>query len=243
MFFPGYSTIAIGSGAPALTINGGEAIKLDDVQLDWEIWNLATIVLPQEYTEPGTYVISFPAGYFLLGDTGIDSPALSFTYVIPAEAPKLNISCDPAEGVVTSLPTQIELTFIDYFEVGLGAGRGTLTINGGDAITLPDAELGMGWNQIIVNLPQEYTEAGTYVLSFPEGFFNFEAVGTPSPAVTLTYTISTATGISNVIVAVDGMYHVYTVAGVKVLETADYNDVKALTPGLYIVNGVKVLVK
>lgn len=243
MFFPGYSAIGIGAGAPALTIDGGEAIKLDDVQLDNDIWNLATIVLPQEYTEPGTYVISFPAGYFLLGDNGIDSPALSFTYVIPAEAPKLNISCNPEEGVVTSLPAQIELTFIDYFEVGLGAGRGTLTINGGEAITLPDAEFGAGWNQIIVNLPQEYTEAGTYVLSFPEGFFTFEAAGTPSPAVTLTYTISTATGISNVIVAVDGMYHVYTVAGVKVLETADYNDVKALTPGLYIVNGVKVLVK
>lgn len=244
MFFPGYSSIAIGAGAPTLTIDGGAPIKLDDVQLDWDIWNMATIVLPQEYTDPGTYVISFPAGYFLLGDAGIDSPALTFTYVVLAEAPRLNITCDPAEGVVSELPANIQLTFNDYDEISLGAGHGTLTIDGGEPVNLDDAQLDWDiWNKAIIVLPQAYTENGTYVISFPAGYFLLGSAGENSPVVTLTYTISTATGISNVIVAVDGMYHVYTVAGVKVLETADYNDVKALNPGLYIVNGVKLLVK
>lgn len=201
---------------------------------------MCTVVLPQEYTDPGTYVISFPAGYFLLGDEGADAPELSFEYVIKEEI-SLNIKSDPEEGVVTSLPEQIELTFVDYFEAGIGSGKGQLTIDGGAPVDLPDAGYGDGWNQIIVNLPQEYTEAGVYVISFPAAYFVLD--GNDAPAVKLTYEISSTGAISNVVVSADGLFHVYSLTGVKVLETADYNDVLGLSAGVYIVNGTKVLVK
>ncbi|MBP3538163.1 MAG: hypothetical protein J6J93_11595 [Muribaculaceae bacterium] len=240
MLFTDYSSVGIGSGAPTLTIDGAEPIKLGDVELDNDLWNMCTVVLPQEYTDPGTYVISFPAGYFLLGDEGADAPELSFEYVIKEEI-SLNIKSDPEEGVVTSLPKQIELTFVDYFEAGIGSGKGQLTIDGGASVDLPDAEYGEGWNQILVNLPQEYTEAGVYVISFPAAYFVLD--GNDAPAVKLTYEISSTGAISNVVVSADGLFHVYSLTGVKVLETADYNDVLGLSAGVYIVNGTKVLVK
>lgn len=240
MYFLDTNSIGIGSGYPTLTIDGGEPIRLDDVELDWDVLNLAILHLPQTYTEAGTYVISFPAGYFTLGDDGKEAPALEFTYIIKSVA-QLNVTADPAEGNVESLPTQILLTFNDYMEAGIGAGFPTLTIDDAEPFNLPDAEYGPGWNQIYVNVVKPYNAAGTYVFSFPAGYFILD--GTDSPAFTLTYTIGGTTGINGVAVAEDGLYHVYNVAGVQVLETANFAEVLSLNPGLYIVNGAKLLVK
>lgn len=45
------------------------------------------------------------------------------------------------------------------------------------------------------------------------------------------------------IVADGGVYNVFSVAGVKVLTTTNVEEVNALAPGLYIVNGHKVIIK
>lgn len=75
MNFIGTTGIMTGSGVPTLTIDNGEPIKLNDVVLDDYIYTQCTLVLPQEYTEPGEYKVNFPAGYFSLGDEGDPSPA------------------------------------------------------------------------------------------------------------------------------------------------------------------------
>ena len=147
----------------------------------------STVHLPQEYTEAGTYVLDFPEGYFNLGDNGDPSPALSFTYVI-AGAEVLNYTTDPAEGFVDAL-SNIEITFTDEESVGGGMGKATLSIDGGEAITLPDAGWGIELNQMEQPLGQTYTEEGTYVISFPAGYFMLGDDGRESPAFTLTYTI------------------------------------------------------
>ena len=54
---------------------------------------------------------------------------------------------------------------------------------------------------------------------------------------------SSKAGIEDVMVDASGVYNVYNVNGVKVLETTDAEDVKALPAGLYLVNGKKVYVK
>lgn len=41
----------------------------------------------------------------------------------------------------------------------------------------------------------------------------------------------------------DGIYEVYNLQGVKVLRTADKNDIDNLLPGLYMVNGKKIMVR
>lgn len=50
-------------------------------------------------------------------------------------------------------------------------------------------------------------------------------------------------GVGNVLVDKGGVYNVYNVSGVKVLTTENAEDVKALAPGLYVVNGKKFLVR
>lgn len=240
IIFPDYDSIGLGSGAPGLTIDGGDRIKLGDADLDWDIWNMATVHLPQEYTEAGTYVLDFPEGYFNLGDNGDPSPALSFTYVI-AGAEVLNYTTDPAEGFVDAL-SNIEITFTDEESVGGGMGKATLSIDGGEAITLPDAGWGIELNQMEQPLGQTYTEEGTYVISFPAGYFMLGDDGRESPAFTLTYTIKDS-GIAGITIASDGLFHIYTVDGIEVARTADKAVISTLTPGIYVINGVKILVK
>ena len=72
------------------------------------------------------------------------------------------------------------------------------------------------------------------------------ALGLPDGKTYLTpadYTgvISNTTGIDE-IMSEQGTLAVYTLAGVKVMETTDANDVKSLPAGLYIINGKKVVV-
>lgn len=242
MMFVGITEIGLGSGAPTLTINGGEPIKLNDVELSWDDMNACTIVLPQEYTEAGTYVVNFPAGYFNLGSNGEPAPAISAEWVI-VEPVTLNITVDPAPGVVTAIPNTITIHFNDYSEVGGGSGKAQLLFNGAVAETLPDANYGIDWNAMDQAVSGTYTEAGEYVFSFPEGYFSLGSGGEASPAFTLTYTIKTSTGIDSIVADENGMYNVYTLTGVKVLSTTDARELKALAPGFYIVNNVKMYVK
>lgn len=241
MNFVGTNGIMIGSGRPTLTINNGEPVKLNDVDVDSDIYTQCTLTLPQEYTEPGEYKVNFPAGYFMLGDNGKRSPAYEAVWTIQANE-AFNVSTDPAQGKVESL-SSIELTFVDYEEVGGGLGKATISINGGAAENLPDASYGIDFNQMEQPLGKTYTEDGTYVISFPAGYFMLGSDGKESPAFTLTYTIGEGAGVSGVVVAPDGLYHVYTITGVEVLTTADFAEVIALTPGLYIVNNSKVYIK
>ena len=241
MNFIGTTSIMTGSGVPTLTIDNGEPVKLGDVVLDNEIYTQCTLVLPQEYTEPGEYKVNFPAGYFTLGDNGDPSPAYEAIWTIKGGA-AVNVTTSPAQGKVESLST-IEITFVDYEEVGPGSGKATLTIDGATPLNLPDAGFGIEYNQMNQELGQTYTADGTYVISFPAGYFNLGSNGDPSPAFTLTYTIGEGAGVAGVVVAADGLYHVFNVAGVEVLTTADFAEVLSLTPGLYIVNNSKVYIR
>ncbi len=147
----------------------------------------------------------------------------------------------PGQGAVESL-SEIDIIFSNYPMAGGGSGHATLSIDGGEPVNLPDADFGMEWNEMIQPLGQVYTGAGQYVISFPEGYFNLGETGEPSPAFTLTYQIGSS-GIGAICADANGLYVVYSVTGIKVLETGDIADVKALARGIYIVNGVKLMVR
>lgn len=237
--FTDYEEAGAGSGHASLSIDGGEAIQLPDASFGNDL-NEMEQSLPQKYTEPGTYVITFPAGYFNLGSNGEASPEFKLTYVIKGEE-TLNITVNPAEGEVAELES-IDIIFNDYSSAAGGMGHAYLSINGGENIQLPVAEFGAEMNEMIQRLPQKYTEAGTYVITFPEGYFNLSDNGIPSPEFKLTYTIS-GSGIDMVVADKDGMFRVFNVAGVEVMTTPDKDNLKNLPAGLYIINGKKMMLK
>ena len=130
---------------------------------------------------------------------------------------------------------------MDYSEAALSSGKATLTINGGTPVNLPDAGVGAGWNQMIQYLDQEYTADGTYVITFPAGYFNLDSE--TSPEFSLTYTIGDPSAVTGIQIADDGRYHVYTIDGVEALDTDNAADLRSLAPGLYIINNVKICIK
>lgn len=236
----------LGWASPYLTKDGEDVdveINVDFADTDAASAGLAeayVLTLSAPVTELGNYTLVLPMGAFV-NAAGSYLPEFTFNYEVTGEdAPKI-YTCDPAEGAVSEL-SEIELTFIYEMEVGAGSGRATLTVNGGEVVTLPDAGFGIDWNQMVQSLGQTYTELGTYVVSFPEGYFLFGADGDRlSPAFTLTYTIG-QDGIVSVGADENGNFTVYNLAGVKVLVTDNEAEVKALTPGFYIVNNVKIYI-
>ena len=86
------------------------------------------------------------------------------------------------------------------------------------------------------------TTNGTYILEVPTGYFR-DANGKDIKGVTLKYIVKNDTGIEEILGADVNSWTVYNVTGVKVLETTDAAKVKALPKGLYIINGIKSIVK
>jgi hypothetical protein len=193
--FPGYEEegIGIGMGKATISKDGGEAITLGDAQADWNIWNRATQPLNGLAAENGTYVVSFPEGYFILGDDAVNSDAFTVTFTVGEAGSKINFTSTPADGSTVESCDQIDIIFTDYEEAGLGGGKATISKDGGEAVNLGDAEYGTAWNEVVQPLNGAATEAGTYVVSFPAGYFIL-GDGDDSPAFTITFTVGGESG-------------------------------------------------
>ena len=242
IIFSDYQEISLGSGVPTLTVNNAEPVKLADAALDFDIWNMATQSLGQKYTEPGEYVITYPAGYFNLGTDGKTSPEIKISYTIVAEK-KLNLTVTPAETDKITELEKVEILFNDYSEIAIGSGAPTLTINNAEPVKLNDAELDWDvWNKATQSLGQKYTEPGQYVISYPAGYFTLGSAGEAAPAFKFTYKIGES-GVESIVVDTNGNYNVFNLSGIRVSVTSDKAALRNLTPGIYIVNGVKVIIR
>ncbi|MCI6295304.1 MAG: Ig-like domain-containing protein [Bacteroidales bacterium] len=84
LVFPDEDEISIGSGLPTLSKDGGEPTKLNDAELDWDVYNKAILNFTPALTEAGVYTITFPEGYFL-GTYGNPLPGFSLTYTVSVQ--------------------------------------------------------------------------------------------------------------------------------------------------------------
>lgn len=97
--------------------------------------------------------------------------------------------------------------------------------------------------QCALKVTEAATAAGTYILDVPTGYF-IDGNGKSVEGVKLTYKVTgNFSSVDEVLFDVDGVFTVYNVAGVKVLETKSAAQVQSLPAGLYIVNGVKMIIK
>lgn len=94
--------ISIGSGMITLHIDEVEHSK-HDAELDWDIWNKAIVDLGTSHSAEGTYKLSFPAGYFVLGSMGDrESEAFNLEYKVNTNGIE-SITITTASGKVYDL--------------------------------------------------------------------------------------------------------------------------------------------
>ena len=157
----------------------------------------------------------------------------------PGEGGKeLKVEASPANGSTVEELSRIELVFPDYSEVAIGSGYPTLSKDGGEPSRLNDAEYDWDvWNKLILNITPAVTEAGNYLISFPEGYV-LDPAGNGLPGFTLSYTVNGQSGIGHIQINGQSVDAVYTTGGVRIRATK-----QPLPAGVYIVNGKKVVMK
>lgn len=241
-------------------MRGGEVAHVETIEApEIELGQVRTslkLILDKEITTPGNYIIDFPAGVFVIGEEyeAKSSAAKTVRILIKEPAAPLSYTTDPKEGNVESL-SKVTMTFENVGTDGINrswSGIATITLPSGDVVELKnDADVEVtsvdpsNWdipfNMVVITLPETYTGAGNYTITLPAGYLNIGS-GTNEADIVLHYTIGQS-GISSVIAPADGVYEVYNLQGVQVgvFESAD--ELSQLPAGLYIINGVKYLVR
>ncbi|MBQ7878559.1 MAG: chitobiase/beta-hexosaminidase C-terminal domain-containing protein, partial [Bacteroidaceae bacterium] len=190
-----------------------------------------------EELSAGAWNMVVPAGMFILDPNGmaLANSEVYDSYTIIDNTPLAIDECTPAEGDVTSLKYVIVAFNKDinpYGDAILKDAEGETVATASYGFVNPETNEELPWNYVVYTLPEEITEAGTYTLVIPEGtiYCNNEF----APEFTIAFTITGATGIEGV-GAENGEQEIYDITGRKV---------KSITaPGIYIVNGKKVVIK
>ena len=197
------------------------------------------LTLKETITEPGEYTLHIPADYFCAGEQ-FDSENTkefnaSFTIEEAVEPIVCELVTDPKNGSTVASLQHIVLTFKGVNEVGNGNGMISVKKDG-EEIARIDAEIDfdLDMNQMVINLANALTEQGIYTFDIPAGYFLNEN-GDELPAFTLTYGIGVETGINQVTTLNAAANKIYTLSGLRVNGK--------LVPGVYIINGKKVIVK
>lgn len=197
------------------------------------------LTLKETITEPGEYTLHIPADYFCAGEQFDSENTKEFNASFTIEEVVAPIECelvtDPKNGSTVASLQHIVLTFKGVNEVANGNGMISVKKNG-EEIDRIDAEIdfNLGMNQMVINLANALTEQGIYTFDIPAGYFLNEN-GEELPAFTLTYGIGMETGINHVTTLNAATNKIYTLSGLRVNGK--------LVPGVYIINGKKVIVK
>jgi hypothetical protein len=211
-------------------IKDGDEVTTDNGET--KVVNM-TLNLPKEITEAGSYQVIIPRGFFLIGEqySSYKNKAYMLIYNVDGDgssSSSFKVTTTPANGDVVASCDEIVLEFPGYEEEGIGIGMGKATISkdGGEAVTLGDAQADWTvWNRATQPLNGAAAENGTYVVSFPEGYFILGDDAINAPTFTITFTVSEGAGISDITIQ-GGDVKYYDLNGV---------EVKNPTTGLYII--------
>ena len=100
----------------------------------------------------------------------------------------------------------------------------------------------IGMQQAALKTVEPVTANGTYILEIPTGYF-CDGNGKDIEGITLKYIVKNDTAIEDVVANGENGWVIYSTNGIKVLETKDAGKVGTLPSGIYIVNGIKTVIK
>lgn len=194
------------------------------------------------FTEKGVYTLSIPEGAITID--GVPNPAVELTYNLglmlemgPATAEFVNDAANPM--LKLSWDNQ-KITTTRAASSGIGA---SLTRLSDDAESeLYGAPFSFNEESTVLNisLAGRVSRAGEYTLEFPGGQIQNEK-GEVNRTQVFTITVTDESGVTAIEAA--SSFKVFTLDGVKVMETEDAAMINNLPTGIYIVNGKKYIVK
>ncbi len=188
-------------------------------------------------SDEGNWLLKVPEGYFVIGKDSVTtlSEAMVIRYQIAAAHDFGIESVDPASGSTVSVLKDITLRY--NADISYTWQEMYLLNENKDTVTtvlpyLSDEE----WNVMYLVPTDTITAAGKYTIELPEGLAKrYPEESIRSAATTLVYTVDgSMTAIEKVEFATDDKV-VYDLAGRRVNV--------ATRPGIYIVNGKKVMLK
>ncbi len=207
----------------------------------------------EKLTEPGKYAIIIPASYCLVDGVAMTED-LRFDYTIEGAQPEYTVIINPADGSTVNGEQLYEITVT--FD-----GAKAIELNGDQSTTFQ--QLDENGNPIaniyqnmsaegnvakftVMELHKPYLEAaGTFQFTIPVGMVtitdNNDVVGKNKENIVATY-YSNGVGVDTIGVDAKDL-NIYTVNGMLIKRNGTYEDVKALEPGIYIINGKKFYVK
>ena len=247
-----------GSGNPTITLPDGSVVNITDATYgdDWSVTNVLKLTTPEEYTEPGNYVLTLPAGCLVFGEYG-DEPSASdikFKYTIEEPAPELVVTANPVSGSFLEVLGDVVFTYEGCAESSwnyeyVGGEVPTLKLpSGEDKDVSMVKNYGEGMNQLAFQFSQYaggFTEEGTYTFTIPAGYttYSYDYIEYYLNENPLVFTwIIKSSGVSLIFAGEEGAINVYTVDGIQVVKNGVAADIHNLNKGIYIINGKKVYI-
>ncbi len=207
----------------------------------------------QKLSEPGKYAVIIPAAYCTVDGVAMTED-IRLDYTIEGAQPEYTVVINPADGATVNGEQLYEITVT--FD-----GAKTIELNGDQATTFyqldengsPIANIYQNMSAegnvakfTVMELHKPYLDAaGTFQFTIPVGMVtvtdNNGVVGKNKENIVATY-YSNGVGVD--VIGVDAKdLNIYTVSGMLIKRNGTYDDVKALEPGIYIINGKKFYVK
>lgn len=232
------ATLMVGGAKLYKVVEGGENEFVSDMICSpiGEGSNTAVLDIFNMPTEKGAYVVEIAEGMFTVDGTAWEAVTLNYTLggvdvvlTDKGDAPlrKFEMTVTPCETIEVN-PESSGVITLAYLESGITeVGSYTLeNINGNTA-------------DLTLSTDNELAD-GNYVVWIPEGHLIFD--GKPCADIKVYFDNVVMNGIYGISIDAKDL-NIYSVNGMLIKRNGSISDLNELEPGVYIINGKKVLVK
>ena len=199
-------------------------------------------------TTPGNYTLTLNGmtALFLLPNHQFQNPNWNVSFILKEEDDRefqlIQGTFSPEAGMIFTNEEEISVNITFDGQPIIQSDACVLPASLNDTPLSWDAQVSIEGNSILVNLGI-LSEIGDYTLTLNQGAV---FVGDDAINAKMTWTCiveKNTTGISLILPDSDNLFKVYNLNGVNILTTDNASDVLGLPKGIYLVNGVKFVVK